>query len=136
MCTLKELYNLQPDESELHTSLINWYNKMINKTYEQLDVFDVAKMCRQGVLLDLALEKAVDLVLQNSYIGEYFNGDLIELLTSYDLTRVNCEKIAYLQSLVEEVTGEFELFDWGTEEEMINFKRNIDLLRKRIHEST
>jgi len=132
MSTLRELYNLLPDESGLNTGLIIWYNKVINKTYDQLDVTDVAKMCRQGLLLDVAIERAIDLVLINPYDGEYNDGGLIELIATLDLDRVKCERISQLKLVIEKVSNDYTMFDWCTEEDKINFKRNIDLVIKYI----
>lgn len=132
MSTLKELYNLQPDDSGLNTGLINWYNNVIDKTYDELDVADVAKMYRQGLMLDIAVERAIDLVLENPYDGEYNDGGLMELIATIDLNQVNCEKTAQLKSMIEKVSGEYKMFDWCTDDDMNNFKRNIDLLRTRI----
>lgn len=132
MSTLRELYNLQSDESGLNTGLTIWYNKVINKTYDQLDVTDVAKMYRQELLLDVAIERAIDLVLTNPYDGEYNDGGLMEFIATIDLNRVNCEKIAQLKLVIEKVSSEYTMFDWCTDEEMTNFKSNIDLLRTRI----
>ena len=44
MKSLKELYNLSYDESGFESGLIRWYNKVINKSVDELKITDVAKM--------------------------------------------------------------------------------------------
>lgn len=132
MNNLKKIFNLKPDISGLDTGLINWYNSVINKTYNQLDATDVSKMYRQNLLPDLAIERAVELVLLNPYDGEYTDGGLIELISQIDLAQINHEKIVKLKSLLKKVLENYEAYDWSTEEEMIHFSKNIKLLSDKL----
>jgi hypothetical protein len=132
MNTLRELYNLHPDESGLNTGLINWYNSVIDKTYNELDVADVVKMYRQGIILDVAVERAIDLILLNPYDGEYNDGGLMELIVTMELNQINCEKTEQLKLLIKKILGEYKMFDWCGDEDMNNFKSSIDLLGTKI----
>ena len=63
MKTLKEIYDLAYDSSVFRSSLIEWYDQLIDKAYTELDVIDVSKMIRQDILKDIAIKKAIELFL-------------------------------------------------------------------------
>lgn len=132
MNTLKELYNLKPDNSGLSTGLINWYNQVINKTYEELDVTDVSKMYRQEIALEIVVNKAIDLILINPYDGEYTDGGLLELITRFELSMIENSKLLKLTALLERLNSEYQSFDWCCDEDMSNFKTNLEILMNRI----
>ncbi|MDF2952733.1 MAG: hypothetical protein K0S18_2316 [Anaerocolumna sp.] len=132
MNTLKELYNLKPDNSGLSTGLINWYNQVINKTYEELDVTDVSKMYRQEIALEIVVNKAIDLILINPYDGEYTDGGLLELITRFELSMIENSKLLKLTALLERLNSEYLSFDWCCDEDMSNFKTNLEILMNRI----
>ena len=80
MNTLKELYGLSYDTSGFDSGLTNWYNSLIDRSYDKITISDVGIMIRQDVLKEVAIKKAVELFIDNPYCGEYIDGELIELL--------------------------------------------------------
>ena len=89
MKPLKEIYDLTYDSSGFNSGLINWYNKLIDKTYDQLTVTDVSRMIRQDVLKTVAIKRAIELFLNNPYEGEYSDGELLNVLTSLNTNLIN-----------------------------------------------
>ncbi|SFU84804.1 hypothetical protein SAMN02910342_02039 [Butyrivibrio sp. INlla21] len=55
-----------------------WYNGLINKSIDELSILDISRMLRQGVLLDMAMTKAMDILISNPFEGEIYDGDLLK----------------------------------------------------------
>ncbi|MCL2086490.1 MAG: contact-dependent growth inhibition system immunity protein [Oscillospiraceae bacterium] len=133
MKSLKEIYGLFYDDSGFNSGLIQWYNRLIDKSYETLDIIDVCKMFRQDILYDVALEKAIDLFLNDPYDGEYCDGGLLETLVSVDISTIKQDRIDKLKTMLEKVKKTFSFFDWEDEELKENYNKNMDEMLKKIH---
>jgi len=109
---IKEAYGLNPTILEHPTSLIAWHNRMIEKTYAQLDAQDVFRMCRQDILADLALKRVVELFLENPFAGEYFDGELIGLLLAHSGRLPLAQSRQALLSCIEKAEASYRDFEW------------------------
>ena len=70
MKTLGELYGLEKDVNPvLVTSLVEWYNRLVDKTVDELDIYDVTRMVRQNTLIEVAVFRAVDLFCSDHFSG-------------------------------------------------------------------
>jgi hypothetical protein len=132
MKTLKELYNLSYEDSVLQTSLILWFNQLIDKTYEELDATDVSKMYRQKLLINLAMKKAIELFFINPFDGEFFEGELLGLINTFDLTMFTYEQLLSLEKKIKSIDLDKINIDWITEDEMMSYKSNMEELEKKI----
>ncbi|MCR5824224.1 MAG: hypothetical protein K6G60_07330, partial [Lachnospiraceae bacterium] len=77
--TIKEMYKCKKIVGE--DSLLplpNWYNHVIEKDIDELDLSDVLKMLRQRLFLKVAVKKTIDFLLVNPFIGELYEGELME----------------------------------------------------------
>jgi len=129
--TLKEKYNLLPDSSGFNSGLINWYNKLIDKTYEGLSIEDIAKMLRQDILKEVATEKAIDLFFDDPYDGEFEDGELLNLLVSLDFNGIDKPIIQKFKHQLENLKSTYIDFEWEEEELREKYEKNIDkALRK------
>ena len=72
--TIKDRYdvsfNLDDVTKEDRCPMHEWYNNLINKTYNQLNLFDVTRMIIQKIYLELAVTKAVSFVKENPFCGQ------------------------------------------------------------------
>ncbi|WP_092247515.1 contact-dependent growth inhibition system immunity protein [Butyrivibrio sp. INlla21] len=69
------------DYEKMHSNaspLELWYNGLINKSIDELSILDISRMLRQGVLLDMAMTKAMDILISNPFEGEIYDGDLLK----------------------------------------------------------
>ncbi len=80
--TLKQIYNLQYDSFAFKSGLINWYNSLLDKTPDELDENDIAKMLRQNILPALAVQKAIEMIEINLMVGYLYNGELLLVLSN------------------------------------------------------
>ena len=132
MKPLKELYNLPYDSSGFNSGLINWYNKVIDKTYEDLTLADVCKMIRQNIVKNVAIKKAIELFLCNPYDGEHIDGDLLATLTSLDTKLFDVHYNRELKYVLEDVKQGYNDFDWSDEKTKIQYAKNIEKMLKNI----
>ena len=127
--SLKDLFGLKYEDSNIQTGLIRWYNRVIDKSIEDLNVVDVAKMIRQDVLRDIAIDKAIKLFLIDPFDGEMEDGDLLALLVSCGPMVAKNEKAKKLRSRLLDLENEYEQFDWVDENSKALFGENIAALK-------
>ena len=79
---IKELYDCKYiiSDEELYP-LQKWYNKIIDKTIDEITIADILRMIRQKEFCDLAVEKAVEFLQDNVFAGEIYDGQLLEKIS-------------------------------------------------------
>ncbi len=81
---IKEIYNIEFDLNHVpkkdRCPMHDWYNNLINKTYRQIDLFDVTRMIIQKTFLELAVCKSISFIRDNPFCGQRYEGELLELL--------------------------------------------------------
>ncbi len=107
--TLKKVYNLEYDPSEF--SLPKWYNELIDKTYLEINILDNCRMLTQEILVNVAIDKAIDLLYENPFEGYFGDGQLLELLLKQDIEEL---KLSGKYNLIKEIIlkAECEFFDY------------------------
>ena len=126
------MYNLAHDSSGFNSGLVNWYNKLIDKTNNELTIADVCKMIRQDVLKDIAINKAIEFFLSDPYDGEYSDGGLLEVLASLDIRSLDVSYINKLNIVLEDVKQDYTDFEWFDDETKNQYAQNIDILAKKL----
>lgn len=132
MKSIREAYSLTYDTSDFNSGLVKWYNNMIEKSYEELNITDVSKMIRQDVLKHLAEKRAIDLFIEYPYDGEFNDGDLLDMIISKNIFVTNFDKIQHLNYLLSKLEDEYLNFDWSSEECKERFIKNIHIMKRRI----
>jgi len=126
------MYNLEYSNSGVKSSLILWYNRLLDKTYEELSELDVTRMTRQGILVDIATKRAVELFSFQPYKGEILDGSLIEVLTTIDIQHFSSDIKNQLREMLEFISTDYENFEWLDENSKINYHKNIKLMLNKI----
>jgi len=132
--TLKNIYHLDYDKSNFTSGLIRWYNSLIDKTVDELNVVDVSKMIRQNILKEVAIARAIDIFLSDPFAGEMQDGDLLSLIISHG-SEVS-KKGSKREELIK-VVNDLELnnydFDWPDESIKSSYMHNINILKQFIN---
>ena len=128
MKTLREIFGLKPDKSGFESSLIMWYNNLINKTIEKLDVVDVSKMIRQDIIIDVAVNKSIDLIISNPYEGEFESGDLIKTIISVKYNSILTKRANDILKVIERAKSEYDLFQWDCDSIKEDYFANLVIL--------
>lgn len=132
MKTLKELYNLSYDKSGFNSSLINWYNQLIDKFYNQLDVIDVCKMIRQDILKEVAIKRMIDLFLEDPYAGEFSDGGLLNMIIELKIKKNEFPRLDELKAMLNKLKIAYDKFDWIDQESKQLFVENLKLLDEKL----
>lgn len=132
---IKDFYNvffdLQEIPQENRCPMHDWYNEIINKTYSQLNIFDVTRMLIQKTFLDLAISKALILINQNPFCGQRYEGELIELLSKQDMSYLDKDKI-FIKEILLKARVENNNYDWLCEEERKDFEELVNNFLNKI----
>lgn len=129
---IKDIYMCRYIESveELYP-LQKWYNQLIDKKISEIEVFDITRMIRQKEFLDIAILKAVDYLKENPFIGDMYDGELLEKLSEIHIDSLtDCiEEIKSILSTAKEKNDEYE---WLDDEERIEFAEIIKEFSDKI----
>ena len=133
---VKALYGLVPDS--MHESgLTDWYNRLLEKTVDEINIFDVGKMNRQNILKDLAATRAIDLFLVNPCDGELDLGDIVGTVLQYSVDIATPAQVRAMQDVVEQCKKMPDDDDLPLEPEGIPIWRsNLAILEERLRERT
>ena len=136
---ISELYgisfNISDISSEDECSMHAWYGDLINKTYVQIDLFDVTRMIIQEMFLELAVPKAIEFLKDTPFCGQRYEGELIELLSKMDISYFDNYKDE-MQKILCKASGENKTYEWLCEEERREFFELIDSFRLKLFKST
>ena len=118
---------LQEDRCPMH----EWYNNLINKTYDQLDLFDVTRMIIQKIYLELAVTKAVSFVRENPFCGQRYEGELLELLYKLDICYLEkCKET--LKEVLDDALKQNKVYEWLCEEERVEFSDLVKCFSQKL----
>ena len=136
MKSLRELYGLTYDESGFGSGLIRWYNKLIDKSVDELEIADVSKMIRQNILLDIATQKAINIFLYRPYDGEYQDGDLLSLLLTLDISQIDNEQLNELNVFLQELKSNYRNYDWESNQMRDQYAKELNDFEAKISKQT
>ena len=132
--TLKDIYHLDYDKSNYNSGLISWYNNLIDKTVDELNVVDVSKMARQNILKEVAIARAIEIFLHDPFDGEMQDGDLLSLIILHGSeVSKNRNKREELIKVVNDLESNNYDFDWLDESIKNSYKHNIKILKQFIN---
>ena len=133
--SLKSLYGLEYDKSNYQSSLINWYNRLIDKSADELSIMDVSRMIRQNILKEVAIDRAVELLLSDPFGGEMQDGELLALVVSCGSEITKPKQIELLIEMIYKLENEVTDFDWENEDNKTLFERNITSMKRILFQN-
>lgn len=128
---IKEIYknSFNPEKDSLISPMPEWYDKLINKTYSQLTLFDVTRMIIQNKYMNIAAEKAKEFLEKNPLCGEYYDGHLLELMSKMDVSYLDKH---FYNKIILDAYNKSEAFDWGSMEEKTEFLKMLEGFKTKI----
>ncbi len=133
--SLRKTFGLEYDKSNQQSGLIKWYNRLIDKSIDDLDIVDVAKMIRQNILRDIAIDRSIELFLNEPFDGEMQDGDLLALLVSCGPAVTRNSRVQDLISTILKLENEFSDFDWPNPSVKMLFENNLAALKRMLLEN-
>ncbi|MCL2655159.1 MAG: contact-dependent growth inhibition system immunity protein [Coriobacteriia bacterium] len=133
--SLRNVYKLEYDESGIGSGLIVWYNRLIDKTIEELDVVDVSKMMRQNILKTEAVNRAIELFLINPYDGEMQDGDLLASLIAVGFPLLSkADRFQDMVKRVKQLESTYGEFEWANIAAEEAFEQSIIVFEQLTHD--
>lgn len=131
---IKEIYalnqNIQTEASEY--PLDQWYNRLIDKTIDEIELEDVSRMLAQNIFMDLGIKKALEILKDDPLAGEMYDGHLLKILYSIELNQF--EDLSQLASLLQDINRNLSNIEWADEEDqeeytelLTNFMKKLEL---------
>ncbi|MDD3393473.1 MAG: contact-dependent growth inhibition system immunity protein [Anaerotignum sp.] len=117
-------------ETELYP-LQKWYNQLIDKKVSEIEISDVLRMIRQNEFIDIAIPKAVEFLKINPFVGEMYEGELLEKVSKLEKS-VLIQYIQELRKVLESAFINNKTYEWMDEDERIDFEKVIDIFLKKI----
>lgn len=111
------------------------YNNFIHKPINETTVGDVLKMIRQreefNRVFDLAMTRAVELLQENAFVGEYFDGELMEQIPDMD-AEFYAAHSKELQAIVEDARKKSKMHAWLYDEAQYEFLMHVNSVSKKL----
>lgn len=129
---IKELYGCEYESSEEELyPLQNWYNQLIDKTIQDITPGDVARMLRQKMFPGLAMTKAIELLRENPFAGELYEGEILAAIAGMEASITASDK-KELQSVLKDANERMAEHEWTYNGEEDEFKEIVDSVARKI----
>ncbi|TCS96767.1 contact-dependent growth inhibition system immunity protein [Hazenella coriacea] len=92
MKSIKDIYKIALEDREPKYALEQWYSRLAEKSVDEIDINDICRMLGQDILVEIAVEKAIEMLKVDPLAGWSYDGQLIELLYSLDDTKLGKSK--------------------------------------------
>ena len=80
MTKIKDKHNIDSTQLSTQSPLDKWFLEMIDKSEDDLSIKDLSHMLRQGVFLEVAVQKSWIELKNDPLAGEMYDGELLKLL--------------------------------------------------------
>lgn len=122
---IKDIYSCKYIETDEEMyPLQKWYNRLIDKRISELDVSDILRMFRQSEFVDIAISKAIDYLKENPFIGDMYEGELLEKLLNINID-VLINYIDEIKSILSNALIKNEDYEWLDEQERKEFSEIV-----------
>lgn len=129
---IKDIYRCKYIEAEGEMyPLQTWYNRLLDKRISELDVSDVLRMIRQNEFIDIAISKAIDYLKENPFVGDMYEGELLEKLAKMNIDSLK-DYIDEIKSILSEALIKNQDYKWLDDDERQEFTEIIMKLSDKI----
>lgn len=107
------------------------YNQLIDKTTFEITVADVIRMIRQKQFISLAMPKAIKFLQDDVFIGEAYDGELLEKISEMDSSFL----ISYaddLKNIIQNALDKSALHEWSYNGEEDDFEKIVNSIIKKL----
>lgn len=132
---LKEIYEYDLIEDFDSALMVDeWFNTIMEKTKDQLSISDVCRMLRQKICSKVAIKKAIEILDEDPFAGEMFEGQLMYNL--YD-GKEKYLKLFYSQAepVLEKAGLMAKSHEWSSETEKEEYMDILAKFERKIREA-
>lgn len=134
--TLREIYEYDLIEDDgIDYTVDEWFNTIMEKTKDQLTVSDVSRMLRQKICSRVAIKRAIEMLSDDPFIGEMFEGQLMFNLYA---GKEKYLKLFYHQMgpVLEKAGLMAKSHEWGSQQEKDEYMDIVAKFAQKIKEDT
>lgn len=133
---LKEIYEYDyiPNDSEIYP-LQEWFNTILEKTEDELTIADVCRMLRQRMCSKCAMKRAVDLLREDPFAGEIYEGQLMSTLYG-SKEKYLCLFYADILPILENAEILSLSHKWANEEEKTEYLKIAEAFKQKIADAS
>jgi len=133
---LKEIYEYDyiPNDSEIYP-LQEWFNTILEKTEDELTIADVCRMLRQRMCSKCAMKRAVDLLREDPFAGEIYEGQLMSTLYG-SKEKYLCLFYADILPILENAEVLSLSHKWANEEEKSEYLKIAEAFKQKIADAS
>lgn len=130
--TIRELYDCDYITSDGYWyPLQKWYNKLIDKSINEINTADVLRMLRQNVFIKLAMLKTIEFLKKDIFAGELWDGELLEKISEFDVAFLN-NYADDLKSILKDSAEKCALHTWLYNGEEEDFKKIVESILAKL----
>ncbi len=133
---LKEIYEYDyiPNDSEIYP-LQEWFNTILEKTEDELTIADVCRMLRQRMCSKCAMKRAIDLLREDPFAGEIYEGQLMSTLYG-SKEKYLCLFYADILPILENAEILSLSHKWANEEEKSEYLKIAEAFKQKIADAS
>ena len=133
---LKEIYEYDyiPNDSEIYP-LQEWFNTIRENTEDELTIADVCRMLRQRMCSKCAMKRAVDLLREDPFAGEIYEGQLMSTLYG-SKEKYLCLFYADILPILENAEILSLSHKWANEEEKSEYLKIAEAFKQKIADAS
>ena len=134
--TLREIYEYDLIEEEGEDFAVDeWFNSIMEKTKDQLDVSDVSRMLRQKICSRVAIKRAIEMLSDDPFIGEMFEG---QLMFNLCMGKEKYLKLFYhqMEPVLENAAVMAKSHNWSSQEQKEEYLDVVANFSRKIKEET
>lgn len=109
-----------------------WYNNLLSKTEKEIGIKDVLIMLRQNIYLDIARNRATELLEINPFIGEVCDCELLSYISRSNLKEWSDNQLIKIKCAVNFVSENMEFYDWKFDEDRFETYNVIKILLNKL----
>lgn len=129
-----EIINERPGNIEIDSHMTQWYVDVLNKKQTELTVFDVIRMIIQKTLTEIALERSLEILLDDPIAGSRFDGELLVLISTMEMKYIERHKES-VNEIVNSITKEqISEFEWLSTEAQDRFVNALNDLKRKFND--
>lgn len=131
---IKEIYHINDNFPIEDDKYDKWLKSLLNKTENEITENDVYTMFCQHELEDLAIQKAIEFILEDPLAGELEDGQFLEQLANAPLSKLtiyrnDLKKLpSYIENHLDDSMWDFDFEKEEFMERYIKFKKMVETL--------
>lgn len=108
-----------------------WYNQILDKTPEELSLFDVLRMIRQELFLEEAIPALLAYLIEDPRCGDISNDDALIKLSEIDTKQLKPYR-SQIEAILKKINNDIDKYEWCYPEEKDEFLEVVSKIKDQL----